>query len=70
MQECVRLDSGETYAWIGVNRSLRRDYVTAAGLFLIFFAAVLTVTFGRFSIDEEEAKDCIRIGANSDKTKE
>ena len=60
MRACVRLDSGETSEWFAVEQGLRQGCVIAPDLFNIFFVAVLTVAFDRFSIDKAVLDDFVR----------
>ena len=67
---CVRLDSGEMSEWFAVEQSLRQGCVIAPDLFNIFFVAVLTVAFDRFSIDKAVRDDFVRVVARGDLIKE
>ncbi|CAM9644499.1 unnamed protein product, partial [Sphacelaria rigidula] len=69
MRACVRLNSGETSEWFNLNQGLRQRCVLSPGLFNIFFAAVLTVTFDRFSINKPAGLDFIRIAERGGKTR-
>ena len=69
MRACVRLDSGETSEWFAVEQGLRQGCVIAPDLFNIFFVAVLTVAFDRFSIDKAVLDDFVRVVARGDLTK-
>ena len=66
----MRLDSGETSEWFAVEQAPRQGCVIAPDLFNIFFVAVLTVAFDRFSIDEAVLDDFMRVVARGDLTKE
>ena len=70
MRACVRLDSGETSEWFAVEQGLRQGCVIAPDLFNIFFVAVLTVAFDRFSIDKAVLDDFVRVVARGDLTKD
>ncbi|CAM9200497.1 unnamed protein product, partial [Sphacelaria rigidula] len=70
MRACVRLDSGETSQWHHVNQGLRQGCVLSPDLFSIFSAAVLTVTFDRFSVNRAVVRDVIRIAGRGGKTKD
>ena len=70
MRTCVRLDSGETSEWIDVEQGLRQGCVIAPDLFNIFFVAVLTVAFDRFSIDKAVLDVFVRVVARGDLTKD
>ena len=70
MRACVRLDSGETSASFAVEQGLRQGCVIAPDLFNIFFVAVLTVAFDRFSIDKAVLDDFVRVVARGDLTKD
>ena len=70
MRACVRLDSGETSEWFSVEQGLRQGCVITPDLFNIFFVAVLTVTFDRFSIDKAVLDDFVRVVARGDLTKD
>ena len=65
----MRLDSGETSEWFAVEQGLRQGCVIAPDLFNIFFVAVLTVAFDRFSIDKAVLDDFVRVVARGDLTK-
>ena len=62
MRACVRLDSGETSEWFAVEQGLRQGCVIAPDVFTIFFVAVLTVAFDRFSIDKAVLDDFVLQG--------
>ena len=70
MRACVRLDSGETSDWFAVEQGLHQGCVIAPDLFNIFFVAVLTVAFDRFSIDKAVLGDSVRVVAGGNLTKE
>ena len=70
MRACVRLDSGETSEWLAVEQGLRQGCVIAPDLFNIFFVAVLTVAFDRFSIDKAVLDNFVRVVARGDLTKD
>ena len=70
MRAWVRLDSGETSEWFAVEQGLRQGCVIAPDLFNIFFVAVLTVAFDRFSIDKAVLDDFVRVVARCDLTKD
>ena len=70
MRACVRLDSGETSEWFTVEQGLHQGCVIAPDLFNIFFVAVLTVAFDRFSIHKAVLDDFVRVVARGDLTKE
>ena len=70
MRACVRLDSGETSEWFAVEQGLRQGCVIAPDLFDIFFVAVLTVAFDRFSIDKAVLDGFVRVVARDDLTKD
>ncbi|CAM9939791.1 unnamed protein product, partial [Sphacelaria rigidula] len=53
MRACICLDSDETSEWFNVNYGLCQGCVRSPSLFSIFFAAVLTVTFDRFPINQQ-----------------
>ena len=63
MRAGVRLDSGETSEWFAVEQGLRQGCVIAPDSFNIFFVAVLTVAFDRFSIDKAVLDDFVRVVA-------
>ena len=69
MRACVCLNSGETSEWFAVEQGLRQGCVIAPDLFNIFFVAVLTVAFDRFSIDKAVLDDFVRV-VRGDLTKE
>ncbi|CAM9926178.1 unnamed protein product, partial [Sphacelaria rigidula] len=60
MRACLPLNSGEASEWFNVNQGLRQGCVVFPALFSIFFAAALTVTFERFSMNEAVAQHLIR----------
>ena len=70
MRACVRLDSGETSEWFAVEQGPRQGCVIAPDLINIFFVAVLTVAFDRFSIDKAVLDDFVRVVARGDLTKD
>ena len=70
MRACVCLDSGETSEWFAVEQGLHQGCLIAPGLFNVFFVAVLTVAFDRFSIEIVVLDDFVRVVARGDLAKE
>lgn len=66
MRACARLDSVEIEELFGVNQGLVQGCVLSPGSFSIF-AAMLTVTFDRFSIHKSVVDNFIHVAAKGGK---
>lgn len=69
MRACLGLDSGETSEWFDVGQGLRQGCVLYSGLFNISFVAVLTVTFGRLSINKAVVQDFLHMAEEGGNTR-
>lgn len=69
MRVCVHLDSGVTSEWLEVHQGLRLGCMMTPFLSSSFFAAVMTMTCDRFSIDKAVVHDFIRTAEKGGRTK-
>lgn len=70
MRVCLRLGDGETSEWRDITQGLRQGCVFFPGLFNIFFAVLLAVTFDRFSINKAVEQEYICIAEGDGKIKD